>query len=62
MVGNVVNPQHSWADLSETEENMEIADIPSYAQMVGRRRQSSFDYIGGMLNVLLTQRRILSIG
>ena len=51
MAGNVADPQHSWAELSETEENMDIADIPSYAQMVGRRRhssvssQSSVDYI-----------------
>ena len=51
MAGNVVDPQCSWADRSETEQNMEIADIPSYAQMAGRRRhfnvssQSSVDYI-----------------
>ena len=51
MAGNVADPQHSWADRSETEENMGIADIPCYAQMAGRRRhssvssQSSVDYI-----------------
>ena len=35
MAGNVVDPQHSWADRSETEENMEIADIPSMPKWLG---------------------------
>ena len=41
MAGHVLDPQRSWVDSSETEQNMGIADIPSYAQMAGRRRHSS---------------------
>ena len=58
MAGNIVDPQHSWADLSETEENMEIADIPSYAQMVGRRRHSSVSSQSGVDYIMRNAERL----
>ena len=51
MTGNVLDHQRGWADRSEAEQNVEIADIPCYVQMAGRRghssvsNQPSIDYI-----------------